>query len=84
MRILHLADLHLGKKLNGYDLIEDQEEALDQIVSIAKEAKKSPEGLDMIALCGDIYQSSMPSGASLHAMTAFLKKLMPLNVPILC
>lgn len=82
MRILHLADLHLGKKLNGYDLIEDQEEALDQIVSIAKEAKKSPEGLDMIALCGDIYQSSMPSGASLHAMTAFLKKLMPLNVPI--
>ena len=82
MRILHLADLHLGKKLNGYDLTEDQEEALNQIAMIAKEAKKSPEGLDLIALCGDIYQSSMPSGASLHVMTAFLEKLMPLNVPI--
>ncbi len=82
MRILHLADLHLGKKLNGYDLIEDQEEALEKVAAIAKEAKMSPEGLDMIALCGDIYQSSMPSGASLHAMTVFLEKLMALDVPV--
>ena len=36
----------------------------------------------MIALCGDIYQSSMPSGASLHAMTVFLEKLMALDIPV--
>ena len=39
MRFLHTADWHIGKKLQGYDLIEDQKYVLAQILEIAKEEK---------------------------------------------
>ena len=36
MKLLHIADLHLGKKLHGYDLLEDQKAALLEILKIAE------------------------------------------------
>ena len=60
MKILHLADLHLGKKLSGYDLMEDQKEALHQIGALLEKEASLPEGLGFVAITGDVYQSSMP------------------------
>ena len=52
MKILHLGDLHLGKRVNEISMIEDQKFILDQIVTLVKEEK-----IDVILLCGDIYRS---------------------------
>ena len=51
MKILHLGDLHLGKRVNEISMIEDQKFILDQIVTLVKEEK-----IDVILLCGDIYE----------------------------
>ena len=36
MKLIHLADLHLGKKVFGYDLMEEQRDALNQVIELAK------------------------------------------------
>ena len=54
MKILHLGDLHLGKRVNEISMIEDQKFILDQIVTLVKEEK-----IDVILLCGDIYDLSL-------------------------
>ncbi|MDB1680408.1 MULTISPECIES: exonuclease SbcCD subunit D [Enterococcus] len=56
MRFLHTADWHIGKKLQGYDLIEDQKYVLAQILEIAKEEK-----VDAIVIAGDLYDRSVPA-----------------------
>lgn len=56
MRFLHTADWHIGKKLQGYDRIKEQEHVLTQILAIAKE-----ENVDAIVIAGDLYDRSVPS-----------------------
>ncbi|WP_165005405.1 MULTISPECIES: exonuclease SbcCD subunit D [unclassified Enterococcus] len=56
MRFLHTADWHIGKKLQGYDLIKDHEQVLSDILEIAKE-----ERVDAIVIAGDLYDRSVPS-----------------------
>lgn len=56
MRFLHTADWHIGKKIQGYDLLEDQANLLQQILAIAKAEK-----VDAIVVAGDIYDRSVPS-----------------------
>lgn len=78
MRFLHLADLHLGKKLNEYSLKEDQSFVLDQAISLAKQ-----ENVDAIVIAGDIYDSSAPSAETMDFYDDFLTKLHQLDLPIL-
>ena len=78
MRFLHLADLHLGKKLNEYSLKEDQSFVLDQALSLAKQ-----ENVDAIVIAGDIYDSSAPSAETMDFYDDFLTKLHQLHLPIL-
>ncbi|MBO1308346.1 exonuclease SbcCD subunit D [Enterococcus sp. 669A] len=56
MRFLHTADWHIGKKLHGYDLLEDQAFILKQILTVAKAEK-----VDAIVIAGDLYDRSVPS-----------------------
>ena len=56
MRFLHTADWHIGKKLQGYDLIEDQRHVLSSILNIAKEEK-----VEAIVIAGDLYDRSVPA-----------------------
>ncbi len=56
MRFLHTADWHIGKKLQGYDLIEDQRHVLSSILDIAKEEK-----VEAIVIAGDLYDRSVPA-----------------------
>ena len=51
MRFLHLADLHLGKQMNDWSLLADQEAVLQQIVSIVDSEKA-----DAVLIAGDVYQ----------------------------
>ena len=54
MKFIHLSDLHLGKKLNEYSLVEDQRYILNQIENIIKEEKP-----DAVLIAGDVYDKSM-------------------------
>ena len=70
MRFLHLGDLHLGKTLSGFDLIEDQRYILYQILRIAEK-----ESIDGMLIAGDVYDKSIPSEAATKLLDYFLMKL---------
>lgn len=79
MRLLHVADLHLGKKIFGFDLLEDQKYVLQQIKAYISEYKP-----DALLLAGDIYDRSNPSAEALGVFDAFAAQvLLELKTPIL-
>lgn len=70
MKFLHLGDLHLGKTLSDFDLIEDQRYILDQILRIADK-----ESIDGVFIAGDVYDKSIPSEAATKLLDYFLIEL---------
>ena len=70
MKFMHLGDLHLGRTLGDFSLIEDQKYILEQLLEIAKE-----QGVDAIFLAGDIYDKSIPSEAAVQLLDTFLSEL---------
>lgn len=78
MRLLHTGDWHIGKQLNGFDLLDIQKEVFEQIVTIAKEQK-----VDGIIIAGDLYDRAIPSVSAIKAFDYMLKVLnLDLNLPI--
>ncbi len=67
MKILHTSDLHLGKKLNGFTLHDNQEEMLNHILDIVCE-----RNIDILVIAGDIYDSKIPSTKAIELFDAFL------------
>lgn len=67
MKFFHLSDLHLGKRLNEFPLLEDQAYILDQILA-AVDAHKP----DAVLLCGDIYDKAVPSAEAVQLFDTFL------------
>lgn len=67
MKFLHLGDLHLGKTLFDFDLIEDQRYILDQILRVAEK-----ESVDGVLIAGDVYDKSVPSEAATKLLDYFL------------
>lgn len=70
MKFLHLGDLHLGKTLFDFDLIEDQRYILDQILRVAEK-----ESVDGVLIAGDVYDKSVPSEAATKLLDYFLIEL---------
>lgn len=70
MRFFHLSDLHIGKHLHNYNLKEDQEHILREVVEYAKELRPNA-----IVIAGDIYDKSVPSGEAVEIFDEFLTKL---------
>ena len=70
MKLLHLADLHLGKKLNEFSLIEDQKFILEEILKII-----DAEQIDGILIAGDVYDKPVPSTEALALFDDFLREL---------
>lgn len=67
MKLIHTGDLHIGKTVNDFCLLEDQKNALQQILAIAKEEKA-----DAIVLAGDIYDRSIPGAEAVVLLDEFL------------
>mgnify|MGYP003295122567 CR=1 FL=1 len=80
MRFFHLSDLHIGRQLHYYNLKEDQEHMLEQIVEMAK--KYHP---DVILIAGDIYDKSVPSAEAVSVLNHFLTDLVDIepSIPIM-
>lgn len=57
MKFIHLSDLHIGKRINEYSMLEDQRYILKQILKITEEEKP-----DAVLIAGDIYDKSIPGG----------------------
>lgn len=79
MKILHTADWHIGKKLNGRDLMEDQEFVLEQLIGHIKEMQP-----DIIVIAGDIYDRSNPPREALNLVNRYLHKMnVEMGIPVL-
>lgn len=78
MKILHTSDWHIGKRAGDYNLQEDQEHMLDEIVSIAE----AEEGLSAIVISGDVYDRSVPSAEAVMLLDRYLVRLARLGKPI--
>lgn len=70
MKLMHLSDLHLGKRVNGFSMIEDQRHVLEQILAMAGEERP-----DAALLCGDIYDKTVPSAEAVELFDDFLSRL---------
>ena len=78
MKFLHLADLHLGKRVNGFSMLEDQAHILRQILAILDD-----EQPDSVLIAGDVYDKSVPSVEAVGLLDGFLTELRARGVPVL-
>lgn len=70
MKILHISDLHIGKKVKEFSMLEDQEYILKQILEIAEQ-----ENVDGVILAGDLYDKPVPSVDAVRMLDQFLTYL---------
>ena len=70
MKFVHLSDLHLGKRVNEFSMIEDQAYILTKILGIIREER--PDG---VFIAGDVYDKSVPSVEAVSLFDNFLKQL---------
>ena len=77
MKIMHLADLHLGKSILEQSLIEDQKYILDKILNIVRDKK-----IDAVLVVGDVYDKAIPSVEAVKLFSEFLSKLYKLSVKV--
>lgn len=77
MRLIHLSDLHIGKRVNEFSMIEDQRYILGQILEIVKE-----ECADGVILAGDIYDKPVPPAEAVTVFDEFLNGLAELGVKV--
>lgn len=70
MKLIHLSDLHLGKRVNEFSMLEDQAYILDRILEMVDEEK--PDG---VILAGDVYDKSIPPVEAVELLDYFLVEL---------
>ncbi len=75
MKFIHLSDLHIGKRVNEYSMLEDQEYILEKILNIIDEIK--PDG---VIIAGDVYDKSIPSADAVTLFDNFLVRLSEKNL----
>lgn len=72
MKFLHTADWHIGRKLNGFSLLEEQRDMFEKVMAIAKAEK-----VDAIVVAGDLYDRSVPS---IEAVSLFNEMMIEMNI----
>lgn len=78
MKLIHLSDLHIGKRVNEISMIEDQAYILTQILRLIDEEKP-----DAVLICGDVYDKSVPSAEAVTLFDDFLCRLAKRKLPVL-
>ena len=77
MKFMHLADLHLGKRVNEFSMLEDQKYVLEQVLRFVQE-----ERVDGLLIAGDIYDRQIPSVEAVRLCDDFLTGMASLHVPV--
>ena len=70
MKLLHLSDLHLGKRVNEFSMIDDQRHVLDQILCVI-----DAERPDAVLIAGDVYDKPVPTAEAVALLDWFLVEL---------
>lgn len=78
MKIIHLSDLHLGKRVNEFSLLEDQRYLLGQILKIIEE--ESPQA---VLIAGDVYDKTVPQAEAVTLFDSFISKLSALRTNVI-
>lgn len=77
MKIMHLSDLHIGKKVNEYSMLQDQIYILKEILRIIDDEK-----VETVIIAGDVYDRSLPPNEALELFDEFLYQLSSRNVNV--
>ena len=75
MKFLHISDLHIGKKVNGFSLIKDQEHILDDILRVAQKEK-----VNGIIIAGDVYDTYVPPVEAVRVFDRFICEIHKLKI----
>ncbi len=78
MKLIHLSDLHLGKRVNNFPMLEDQAYILDRVLEIT-----DGEQPDAVLIAGDVYDKTVPSAEAVALLDDFLVKLADRSLPVL-
>lgn len=78
MKFLHLSDLHLGKRVIEFSMLEDQKYILNEIIKIADSQKT-----DAVLIAGDVYDKGIPPLEAVSLFDDFLNRLVERNLPVL-
>jgi len=77
MKFIHLSDLHLGKRVNDFSMLEDQDFILKEIINIID--KQKPDG---VIIAGDVYDKSVPSAEAVELFDSFLVSLVKRDLKV--
>ncbi len=77
MKFIHISDLHLGKRVNEFSMIEDQRYILKEILTVIKDV--APDG---ILIAGDVYDRTVPSEDAMKLWDEFLVSLAGKHIPV--
>lgn len=77
MKLIHISDLHIGKRVHEFSMIEDQKYILNQIGDIIESAKA-----DGVLIAGDVYDKSVPSAEAVQVFDSFLTRLSGEGIPV--
>lgn len=77
MKLIHLSDIHLGKRVNEFSMLEDQAHILKKILAVVDEEK--PNG---VLIAGDVYDKSVPSTEAVQLFDDFLVRLAKRKLPV--
>ena len=78
MRFLHISDIHIGKVVNDFSMLEDQQFILEQIAGIAQ-----ANAVDAVVIAGDVYDRAIPSGEAVTLFDKFLTRLSAQGIQVL-
>ena len=78
VKLIHLSDLHLGKRVNDFPMLEDQAYILERILEIADEEQPYA-----VLIAGDVYDKTVPSAEAVALLDDFLVKLADRSLPVL-
>ena len=77
MKFMHLGDLHIGKRVNDFLMLNDQEYVLEQIIDII-----SKEKIDGVLIAGDVYDKQVPSLEAIKLFDDFLTRIANMDVKV--
>ncbi|MGD9475019.1 MAG: exonuclease SbcCD subunit D [Eubacteriaceae bacterium] len=78
MKLMHLSDLHIGKRVHEFSMLEDQKYILSEILKIVQNEK-----VEGVIIAGDVYDKAVPSAEAVDLFDDFLTDLAKMTVPVL-
>lgn len=78
MKLIHLSDIHLGKRISEISMLDDQKFILNQIINLIKQ-----KNADAVVIAGDIYDRPVPPPEAVNLLDEFLTNLCDINVKCL-